>query len=766
MATGLSVQRLDAVAKVTGRARYTEDLGMPGMRHAVYVRSPHAHARVRDIRTEAARALPGVDAVFTFADVPQTLFATAGHPYALDPADADVADRRLLTDYARFQGDEVAIVVARDIRTARAAAALVEVDWEPLPALATTDAALAQGAPALHATGERGNLLGESVVGRREEAAAALAASATRAAGVFVTPVQQHCHLEPFAAYAYMEEGQRITVVSSTQIPHICRRITAQVLGMDWSMVRVVKPCVGGGFGAKQDVVLEPMVAFLTRALGGRPVCISLTREECLSCTRTRHAFRMEGRVGVDAGGHITALALDVLSNTGAYASHGHTIALAGCGKLAGLYPHAAYACRARTVYTTTPVAGAMRGYGAPQLGYAIECLVEDAARACGKDSVDFRLENVARVGDTHPLAHYVLQTAEAVACLEKGRELFHWDARRRACVREGAVRQGVGVACFSYSSSVYPASVELAGARMTLHQDGRVTLMSGAVEIGQGADTALAQMAAQTLGMDVDCIHVLSTQDTDITPLDPGAFASRQTYVSSNAVRLCAEKLRRKILEQAAVMLQTPVSALDIRGRDVVGLSGGEAVLSLRELALDACYHKERGLPITAEAAHKTTSNALAFGCTFVWVEVDIPQCRLRVLDMLNVHDSGVIINPRLARGQVQGGAAMGLGYALYEELLVDAVSGAVRNNTLLDYKVPTCMDVPDIRTAFVESHEPSGGYGNKALGEPPTVSPAPALRNALLDATGLAVNELPLSPKTLYRHFLAAGILQDAYV
>ena len=770
MSIGQSVRRLDAVAKVTGRARYTEDMGLPGMRHAVYVRSPLAHARVLSIDANKALALPGVEAVFTHADVPRMPFATAGHPYSLDPAGRDVADRLLLTDHVRYHGDEVAIVVARNELTARKAAALVEVRYEELPVLTDVLAALEPDAPPLHAGCPTGNLLKEHRVGNGPDAdkavdkavEAATAAGGTVRTALLQTGVQQHCHLEGFTAYAHMEEDGNITVYSSTQIPHICRRVVAEALGMDWSRIRIVKPYIGGGFGAKQDVVLEPMAAFLAWKLGGRPVSITLTREESMACTRTRHAFRVEGRVAAMPDGTLTALELDALSNTGAYASHGHSIVSAGATKMAPLYPHAAYAVRARTVYTNYPVAGAMRGYGAPQMAFAVECLVEDAARAIGMDSVDFRLKNVVRAGDLHPLKKKPIDTAEVAACLKQGRTLFDWDARKAACRRSTSLRQGVGVACFAYGSSTYPASVEAAGVRLILNQDGRVTLMAGATEIGQGADTAFAQMAAHTLGMDVDCFRVVSTQDTDVSPFDTGAYASRQSYVLSNAMVRCAAELRGKILAQAAVMLNMQAENLAICGKHIVRTSdAGRPLLSLRDLALDAYYHKERGCQITAEISHKTTANAPCFGCTFLHVEVDIPLCRLRVLDVLNVHDSGVIINPQLAAGQVQGGVAMALGWALGEELLMDARSGKILNNNLLDYKIPTAPDMPDIRSAFVQAHEPSSGYGNKALGEPPIVSPAPALRNAVLDATGVAVNELPLGPKTLFRYFKEVGLL-----
>lgn len=766
MAIGVTQQRLDAVAKVTGRARYTDDLGMPGMRHAAYVRSPRAHALVRSIDTAEALALPGVEAVFTAADVPRRRFATAGHPYSLDPAGADVADRRLLTDHARYHGDEVAIVVARDLLTARKAARLVRVEYEELPVLADAEAALAEGAPLIHAWRGPSNLIGEHAFEAGGSMAEALERADVTVEAFLTTSVQQHCHMEPFTAYAYMEDDAHIVIVSSTQIPHICRRIAAQALGLDWACIRVIKPYVGGGFGAKQDVVLEPMVAFLTWKLGGAPVSLELSREECMACTRTRHGFRMHGKAAARKDGTLTGVSLNVLSNTGGYASHGHSIAAAGGGKLAALYPRAVFSYHARTAYTNYPVAGALRGYGAPQVAHAVECLVEDAARALGMDSVEFRLRNVARPGEVNPYTKKVLDTAGIVECLEKGRDMFRWSERRAACLRTGDLRRGVGVACFSYGSSTYPASVEHAGARMILNQDGSVTMMAGATEIGQGADTAFAQMAAETLGLDFSCFRVVSTQDTDVTPFDTGAYASRQCYVASNAIRRCAEQLRGRILAAAGRMLGQPAESLALRGREVVRAAEREAaspraLLSLRDLALESYYNKEEGGQITAEVAHKTRANAPCFGCTFTEIEVDVPLCRMRVVDLLNVHDSGRIISPGMAVGQVQGGVAMGIGWALYEELLVDDRSGRILNNNLLDYKVPTPPDVPDIGAAFVETHEPSGGYGNKALGEPPIVSPAPALRNALLDATGVAVDELPLSPKTLYRHFAAAGLL-----
>lgn len=775
MAIGQSEQRLDAEAKVTGRARYTDDLGLPGMRHAVFVRSSLAHGMVTGIDASEALRLSGVEAVFTPDDVPDILFPTAGHPYSMDPARGDVADRQLLTRHVRYHGDEVAVVVARDELTARRAAALVRVSYAPLPVMTSAETALAPDAvPIQPAINPTGNLLKEHVFEVNGALDDALAAADLVVEGAYETPTMQHCHLENQTAYAYMDDTRHIVVVSSTQIPHICRRVVGQALGIPWSSVRVVKPYIGGGFGNKQDVVLEPIVAFLTLKLGGAPVSMTLTREECILCTRVRHAFAMKARAAVTRDGTLLGYGLDVLSNTGAYASHGHSIAAAGGSKICYVYPHARYRFSAKTFYSNIPVGGACRGYGSPQTAYGIECLMDDAARALGMDPLVFRLKNTGRHGDLSPTNGKPILTLGISDCLEKGRSLFTWDERRNACrafneeaVRRGdRLRRGVGVAAFSYGTGTYPVNVEPGSARLTLNQDGTIQLMTGATEIGQGADTAFAQMAADTLGVSFENIRVISTQDTDVTPWDPGAYASRQTYTCAPAVQRASEELRRKMLEHAGAMTGHVPAALTIastpQGDAVVFARRPEiVVVTLRDLAMDTFYDKDRGGQLSAEASIKSRQNPPSFGCCFAEVEVDLDLCKVAIRSILNVHDAGVLVNPGLATAQVHGGMGMGIGWALYEELIIDPETGRVRNNNLLDYKFPTACDLPDLDCAFVETQEPSGPYGNKSLGEPPLISPAPALRNAVLDATGVAVNAIPMTPKRLFVEFTKAGLI-----
>ncbi len=762
MAVGKSVQRVDGVAKITGKARYTDDFTMPGMRVAKYLRSTISHGRVISIDTSQAKALPGVDGVFTFQDVPKRNFATAGHPYSLDPHHMDVADRYLLTDHVRYMGDEIAIVVASNDLIATKALSLIDVEYESYQPLVDNDDILSEGAGEIHKG--TGNVVKSHSFVAGGELDAVRGECDKLLEGQYKTQILQHCHLENHTAYAYMDDLERIVIVSSTQIPHIARRIVAEALEMDTGLIRVIKPTVGGGFGNKQDVVLEPIVAFLTKKLDGIPVRLKLDREEGMIGTRVRHPFDVKVQVGLDKEGVVKLIHFNALSNTGAYASHGHSIISAGAAKTHYMYPRAVYSCNAKTIYGNIPSGGAMRGYGSPQMTFAIECAMEEAARSLNMDSAEFRLKNGARAGDKSQITKKPIMTCGLLDSIKKGKELINWDEKRATWPTEqtGQIRNGLGVAIFSYGSGTYPVCVEPASARLILNQDGSVHLQVGATEIGQGSDTAFAQMAAESLGITFKKIHVVSAQDTDVTPFDTGSYASRQTYVTGQAIMRTAVQLKAKIIAHTSLMTGIDSELITIAGDEIVIAESPEiAVMSVRDVAIDAYYNKERGGQITAEATYKARNNPHVFGCTFVDLSVDIPLCRVKINEIYNVHDSGIIINPLTAEGQVHGGMAMGIGAALFEELMVDPDSGKIYNNNLLDYKVPTIMDIPDLGAAFVEPNEPTHPYGSKSLGEPPIISQAPAIRNAILDATGVAINELPMSPKTIFKYFKNAGLV-----
>lgn len=756
---GKSVQRVDAVAKVTGKAKYTDDFFERDMLVGKILRSPHAHALVKHIESAEAKALPGVEAVLTYQDVPHIKFATAGHPFNLDPKHRDKADRLILTDKARFVGDAVAAVVATDELTAQKALSLINVEYEELEALLTPEAALREGAPLIH-DDSTGNILSDQGfhLGDLENA---FRTADVIVEGEYQTSMVQHCHLENHISYAYVDAQDRIVIVTSTQIPHIIRRIVGQALGIPWGQVRVIKPYVGGGFGAKQDACLEPLTAAMTLAVGGRPVKLNFTREECMIDTRRRHDFKFKLKSGLTKDGKILGIHIEAISNTGAYASHGHSIAGAAGSKFRYLYAVPALSYEPQTVYTNLPVAGAMRGYGSPQLVYALECHIEDIARKMHLDPIELRQKNLIKVGYVDKLSKNTVLSCGIRECIEKGKALIRWDEKKEAFKQQtGDKRRGLGVACFSYASGTHPVGLEMAGTRIVLNQDGSVQLQIGATEIGQGSDTVLAQVAAEVLGLPLSRVHVISEQDTDVTPFDTGAYASRQTYISGMAVKKAAEAVKAKILDFVWGMTDIPAHALDLKDEQVVCKHSGEAVLPLADVALNTYYDTVFAQPITADVSNNARVNAVPYGATFAEVEVDLKTGKIEIVEIYNVHDSGTIINPRLAEGQVHGGVSMGIGYALSEQLLFDDRTGKPLNNNLLDYKLPTIMDTPEIGVAFVETNDPTGSFGAKSLGEPPALSPAPAIRNAVLAATGVAFNQLPMNPQRVFEKMRQAGL------
>lgn len=761
MAVGQSIPRVDAFAKVTGEAKYTADLVPANAYVAKIVRAPVASGWVRGFDLTEAQAVPGVVRIFTCFDVPDIQFPTAGHPWSTVPSHQDICDRKLLNAHIRVWGDEIAVVVARDRVSAERAARLVKADIEALPALSTPDEAMAPGAPCLHEE-KPGNVVVHSQFhlgdGTFDEAAAT--PGAVVVSGHYSVPAVQHCHMEPVHSFAYME-GQKITVVSSTQIPHIVRRVCGQALGIPWSRVRVIKPYMGGGFGNKQDVLVEPLAAWLTTQLGGHAVDVELSREEVLGCTRTRHAFDWDVQAVASPNGTLLARTYCAKSNQGGYASHGHAIAANAANVFKQCYrDRMSLDSESYTVYTNRPTAGAMRGYGIPQGCFITEALTDDLAYALGMDPLEFRLKNCVQAGYVDPHNGITMHAYGLDQVLEKGRAAIDWDAKRRLYQNQtGDRRRGVGMALFTYKSNVYPISLETASCRMMLHEDGRVTVQMGATEIGQGADTVFTQMAAESIGLPVDAIDIQTVQDTDVSPFDTGAYASRQTYVSGMACKMTGERLRGKILDYAAGMLERSAEGLTIADGQIVDETG-QTVLTVADVGMESCYSLTNSRHLTAEETYHCEQNTFATGACFAEIEVDLALGQIHVLRLINVHDSGRLINPRLAEAQVHGGMSMGLGYALSEEMLFDDACKPLNAN-LLDYKIPTAMDTPKLESLFVEVDDPTGPYGNKALGEPPAIPVAPAIRNALLHATGVSVHSLPLTPQKLIEHFRAAGLL-----
>ena len=776
MSTGISIPRVDAWEKVSGRAKYTEDLTPPNALVGKILHSTVANGLVKKIDTAEAEKTAGVVKIISCFDVPDFPYPTAGHPWSTDPAHWDPMDRRLLNKRVRYYGDDIAAVIALDEISARRALDKIKVEYEEYPVVLDPEEAMKEGAPQLHEECP-GNILKTSVFKDGDLDEAIKEEGLLCFEGTYQTPIVQHCHLENVVSFAYMENG-RIVVVASTQIPHIVRRIVAQALGLPWGKVRIIKPCIGGGFGNKQDSLYEPLNAFMTVAVGGRPVKLELSREEVFFGTRARHAEKIILKSWVRPNGRLAARSYTAFSTQGAYGSHGHGVAAKGTNAFRQLYNDEKGARRAEiyTVYTNTAAAGAMRGYGTPQAIFAIESHIEDIAAKLNMDPLEFRFMNMMPAGYKDTFTGNVNRYDSLRQCVEKGRAFIKWDEKRKLYkdpgypYSSGPIRRGIGMSLLWYNTAVWPISIESSSCRMILNQDGSIQLQLAETEIGQGADTVFTQMAAETLGIPWKDVHVLSTQDTDVTPFGLGAYGSRQTYVGGAAVHKTALLLKEKIFLAAAIHFGSrgyppgikEGDALDIKnGNIVTAANPGRIIMSLGELATEILYSTEYSQHLTSETTVQVKSNAFSLGCAFAEVEVDIPLAKIRLLNMVNCHDCGRLINPLLAEGQVHGGMSMAIGFGLYEQMIYDPKSGKLLNGNFLDYKLPTLKDHPRLNALFVEESEPTSPYGSKALGEPPTVPGAPAIRNAVFHATGVAINRIPITPHVLYSEFRAAGLI-----
>ena len=798
---GQELKRVDAYGKVTGEAKYTADLEPRDILHGKVVHATIANGRVKSFDLTEAMKVPGVVKIVTCFDAPDCQFPTAGHPWSVESKHQDICDRRVLNERVRLYGDDIAAVVAENEVAAAQAARLIKVEYEEYEPIVTVEAAMAEGATPLHPDLRKDNVIVHSHMTMGDSDftfdKGILAAREMYAVEEeYDTPRISHCHIELPVSWAYVDTNGKVTVVCSTQIPHIVRRCTAQALGIPVGQVRIIKPYIGGGFGNKQDVLYEPLNAFLSMSVGGRPVRLEISREETISGTRTRHAIKGKCKGLMTKDGRILARKIDAFANNGAYASHGHAIC-ANCGNVFKDLYRDELGCEVDcwTVYTSSPTAGAMRGYGIPQAVWFAECLTDDLADRIGMDPCEFRLKNCMEEGFVDPANGITFHSYGLKRCIEEGKSYIRWDEKWKQYRNQtGPVRKGVGMAIFCYKTGVHPISLETSSARMVLNQDGSMQLCMGATEIGQGADTVFSQMASETTGISFDKVYIVSTQDTDTTPFDTGAYASRQTYVSGMACKKCGEEFRGKILEYAAYMLNHDLTDLSKtvyadqvkeaagRLREALGLgadedvtaemldivdskvvvSGGDPVLfDVAVVADTAFYSLDRSVHITAEVTNHCKDNTFSSGCCFVEVEVDMPLGLVTVKDIVNVHDSGVLINPKTAAAQVHGGMSMGLGYGLSEELLVDEKTGKTLNNNLLDYKIPTAMDTPELNVRFIQLDDPTGPYGNKSLGEPPAIPVAPAIRNAILNATGVHMNMTPMTAQRLIAKFKEKGLI-----
>ena len=773
---GRPVVRVDAYDKVTGRAKFTDDLCPKPCLEAKIYHATIGNGVVKSIDTFEAEKVPGIVAVFTCFDVPDICYPVAGHPWYADSAAAkrDQADRKLLDSRVRIYGDNIAVVVGEDTVCCDRALKKIKVEYEEYPVVYDPIESMKGTNPPVQDR-KPDNIVAHSLARTSEENLARAGYKTVEEA--LEDPKYHHVsihaesreqsqvHIETCVSYCYMEGG-KIVCVSSTQIPHVVRRVIGQALGIPWGDVRVIKPYIGGGFGTKQDVHYEPLNAWICKQIGGRCVKLELSREELFWDTSGRQPKSFDIECSYDDDMNLHARKIVAYSNTGGYVHHGHALVLNSVNSFRWLYhtQEVATHSEAFTIHTNGPHTGAMRAYGVPEGNWAAECLMGDIAYDNGWDGVEFRLKNVYTdkfVDEFTPGGIIAAHTCGIPECVAKGKEYIEWDKKRAEYANEtGPIRHGVGVAFFVYKTAVAPFALETATAAVTLNQDGSVQLQMGATEIGQGADTVFSQMAAEAIGVDTEDIHVVSFQDTDVTPYDSGAYASRQTYVSGTAVKKAGESLHKKIIDYAHYLFPSAQGELTLRDHKIYDVVGN-VVCTLPELALEAYYNLDAANQLHAHETINVHTNSIAGGCTFADVTVDMPLGKVTVNKIINVQDSGRLINPKLVEQQIHGGMAQGIGYGLFEEIQVDPKTARVLNPTLLDYKIPTTMDLPDLKADFVEKPDPTGPYGNKAVGETPAISPAAAIRDAILNATGCKFYVEPMTPQRLFEGFKKEGLI-----
>ncbi len=744
------VIKSDAMALVTGKPVYMDDIAPRDCLVVKLLRSPHAHALIEDISVDKALLVPGVEAVFTYRDVPQERFTMAGQTYPEpSPYDRLILDRRL-----RYVGDPVAIVAGRDEASVEKAMKLIKVTYQVLQPVLDPHEAL-DGEILVHPEENWKALCPVGADNKRNLCASArdemgdvdqvLADCDVVVDQVYRTKANQQAMMETFRTYTYMDHNGRLNIVSSTQIVFHVRRIIANALGIPKSRIRVTKPRIGGGFGAKQTSVSEVYPAFVTWKTG-KPAKIIFTREESMTASSPRHAMELHVRMGADRDGKLRAIDVYTLSNTGAYGEHGPTtVGLSGHKSIPLYHDLEAYRFAYDVVYTNRMSAGAYRGYGATQGTFAVETAANELAAKLGMDPVAFRLKNMVRQGDVMPA--YYGETATSCAldrCLLRAKELMGWD-EKYPCrdMGNGKVRS-VGVAMTMQGSGI--SGVDVGSATLKLNDAGFYTLLIGSADMGTGCDTILAQIAAECLDCDLDLITVRAA-DTDTSPYDSGSYASSTTYVTGKAVEQACEKMRQKITESGAAMLGCPADQAEFDGSVVKNLADGSQV-TLAEIGWKSQSGFSGDLEVTV--THSSPVSPPPYMVGMAEIELDKETGSVQVINYVGVVDCGTPINSNLARVQTEGGIGQGIGMALFEDVQYTP-AGKVRENSFMQYKIPNRMDVGNITVDFESSYEQTGPFGAKSIGEVVINTPCPAIAHAVYNACGCWFRELPITPEKI---------------
>ena len=740
------VVKKDAYALLSGKPVYCDDLAPADCLVIKLLRSPHAHARIKSIDTSVAKRIPGIEAIYTYEDVPNARFTLAGQTYP----EPSPYDRKILDEIVRYVGDEVAIVVGENEACCEKAMKLIKVDYEVYDAVLDFTKAL-DNPVVVHAEDDYKLLCeigndrmrnlhshDESVVGDVDEVFKECDVVLERD---YHTKANAQAMMETFRSYAYIDTYDRLNIVSSTQVPFHIRRMVSNALEIPKSKIKVIKPRFGGGFGAKQTGCTEIFTGFVTWMLK-KPSKLVYSREETFMSSNSRHEMKMQVKIGATKDGDILAIDLHTLSNTGAYGEHGSTTVGLSGHKSLPIYNHVkASRFISDVVYTNTMQAGAYRGYGATQGQFAVESIVNELADELHMDPCELRFKNM--VQENEVMSQYYKEFLNSCAldrCLQKAMDMIGWKDKSLRRDMGDKVR-GLGVALSMQGSGI--ANVDIASTVIKLQDDGYYTLSIGATDMGTGCDTILAQMAAECLDCSVDQV-VTQAVDTDASPYDTGSYASATTYVTGMAVVKTCEILRKQIIEEASVLMGVDKDHITFDGKMIYAVEDNQK-MSLKDFA-NKCFAGGKGECLIASASHCSPTSPPPFMAGIAEVDVDKLTGEIDLVDYVAVVDCGTVVNPNLARIQTEGGIAQGIGMALYEDISYTP-AGKMRNNSFMQYKIPTRLDVGQIRVDFESSYEDNGPFGAKSIGEVVINTPSPAIASAVAHATGVQIRTLPIT-------------------
>ena len=766
---GKRIPKMDAPEKASGKTRYVHDINLPGQLHAKILRSSQVHAKIVSIDTSAARALPGVHAVITGADVPWQR-----------PIGVAKDHLPLKTDRVRSPRDEIAAVAAESEEIAAAALKLIKVVYEPLPIVATSEESLKPGATLVHGDdlivpgpdgkpqvvhkGSKDNVAMTFDYGQGDIAKGE-ADSDTVVEDVFWLHYVTHCCMGVSGVLAEFDAQENLLLYSNTQVPFLHKREFAELMGMDPGRIRIIQPPIGGGFGSKLDIYpFEPIAIYLAK-ITRRPIKLVFTREEEFAASPTRQPVLLKMRSGCNKDGKLTFRDVETVHDNGAYTSWGATTPFVMMQTISSLYrvPNCRY--RTRAIYTNNPYAGSFRGYGNLQATFAVEAHMDKLAEAIGKDPLEFRLDNAQEPGEVTPQGMH-FKSCGFKDCLKTAAEHSDYQQKFRTSISKwnngNPIKRGVGMASMLHvggGAKIYPS--DGCGTIIKIDDFAHVTLITGASEIGQGSETVLAQLACEELGLPLSAVTVVNS-DTDIKPWDVGVHASRTTFIAGNSAIGAARKAKTKILAATAARFNVEPDTLNLRAGCVIEKASGKKLIEIDKLIRSLHFSDKAELVMTTHYYEPPSqkqdkefrgdvSAAYAWATQVVEIEVDTDTGIVKVLKVTGAHDVGRVINRLGIEGQIEGGVVMGQGYALTENLIVE--NGIVRNPNFRDYKLVTAPEIPEIDISFIETMDGEGPQGAKGVGEAPAICVAAAVANAIYNATGVRITALPFTPENVYR-------------